>query len=93
MANVVDKIMEKKYDKTTKIIRLWMITQLYYRQIIGDKAWVAINSLTDISEALSYLTGFAMGMGSSPKSIQQRLKDLVPELEELNKEGKNEGRI
>ncbi len=87
--DVVDIILSKKYDKATKIIRLWMVVQLNYRQPLGDKAWGGINKLTDkdTTTALSFLTGFSAGIGMKPKrrpySRQEILEGLVPELKEL----------
>ena len=89
--DVVDKIVISKYDKATKIIRLWCVVQLNYRQILGDKAWDGIERLTDKDTvtALSFISGLAMGLGSiaqddkeSGDRYSRRLKELVPEYQE-----------
>jgi len=79
--DIVDSIKTKNYDKSTKIIRLWAVAMLNYRQPTGDNAWDAIRGLTDndTCTALSFLTGFCSGGGSFDA---EKLDGLVPELKE-----------
>ena len=82
--DVVDRIEKAGYDRATKIIRLWAVVQLNYRQPLGDKAREIMERITDgqIVTAISFLTGFAMGM-SMDRSSHDQLKHLVPELKEV----------
>jgi hypothetical protein len=63
------------YPKSLKIIRLYALAMLNYRQPTGDRAWDHIRQLTDpeTTSALAYLTG-AASMGDGDWS------HLVPEL-------------
>jgi len=84
--DIVDTIKTNSIDKASKIIRLWAITMLNYRQPMGDKAWDAIRELTDddTCTALSYLTGFCSGMGSTNDRFDlEKLRNLVPELKKV----------
>jgi len=60
MMDIVDRIVNSNLPKQVKIIRLWALTQLYYRGSVGDKAWDGIRRLTDAptAEAIAFLTGF-----------------------------------
>lgn len=59
--DVVDKILEGALPKNVKIVRLVAVTQLNYRQPLGDKAWDAIRGLTDDDTvmAIAYLLGYS----------------------------------
>ena len=59
----------------TKIIRLYAIAMLNYRQPIGDRAWGIMNKMIgrDITDAISFLTGFASGWNGNSSTYEQLL--------------------
>ena len=67
-----------KLNVSTKIVRLYSLAMLNYRQPVGDRAWDCIRDLTDpeYTTALAFLTGACMsgGAGSS-------WEKLVPEIQ------------
>ena len=78
--DIVEKIVDKKViSQSTKIIQLWAVAMVNYRQPLGDKAWAAMKNLTnsDVTNAISYLTGFCLG--ASPTKLDERIKELLPE--------------
>jgi hypothetical protein len=77
--DVVDKIMEKNIPGYLRIVRLWAVTQLNYRQPLGDKAWDNLTEITapQVTDAIAYITGFCQGTPS-----EKAMKRLVPELHE-----------
>ncbi|MBU1213586.1 MAG: hypothetical protein KJ587_20315 [Alphaproteobacteria bacterium] len=72
---IVDEIESAAYPKITKIIRLWAIAMLNYRQPLGDKALDAMRRLTDAdaTQAIMFLTGFA----STTKYEKSQLEELA----------------
>lgn len=76
--DVVDKIIKNNNSSlSVKIIRLWCVWLLNYRQELGDKSMGEMAKLTneDYVSALSFISGLQMGGCSNDV-----LKKLVPEL-------------
>lgn len=76
--DVVDKIIKNdKSSLSTKIIRLWCVWLLNYRQELGDKSMEEMKKLTneDYVVALSFISG--LQMGGCKIDV---MKKLVPEL-------------
>jgi len=84
--DVVDRVIANDTDLRTKIVRLWAITELNYRESLGDKAWAKMINLTgsEVTSAIARLTGFCKGLSThkSFETIGEKIKQLVPELEE-----------
>lgn len=74
-ADAVEFIYKSDYPVSLKIIRLFALATLNYRQPIGNRAWDCINELTDpqFVEALAFLTGAAIISGGD-------WVNLVPEI-------------
>ncbi|MFA5401363.1 MAG: hypothetical protein WC359_13020 [Dehalococcoidia bacterium] len=64
MPDIVDQIMGAAIPKQLKLIRLYAVTQLKYRQPLGDKAWDAINEMTDseTTAAIAFIGGMMSGI-------------------------------
>ena len=76
--DVVDKIIKNNNSSlSVKIIRLWCVWFLNYRQELGDKSMDEMMKLTnkDYVLALSFISGLQMGGCNTDV-----LKELVPEL-------------
>jgi hypothetical protein len=77
--DTVDNIMtNQKYDDGTKLIKLYAVIMLNYRQPLGDRAWDGIHTLfknPDIVRGFSFLTGFLMG--SEGKIDTKRYQDFI----------------
>jgi len=65
MMDAVDIILGTGLPKNVKIIRLVAVTQLNYREPIGDKAWDSLRNITDNDTmlAIAYLVGFCGSPG------------------------------
>lgn len=76
MVDIVDHIVAKKIDDGSKLIKLYSVVMLNYRQELGDKAWGAIARLfknPSINQAFAFLMGFSMAGPSA------RYRDLIQE--------------
>lgn len=65
--DIVDVIVENvRYDKGNKLIKLYAVIMLNYRQELGDKAWDAIKDLfngdASLVSSFSFLCGYLTGM-------------------------------
>ena len=54
------EIMDDNIPRELKIVRLWALAMLNYRQEAGDLAWDAMRKLTDpdVVTAIAFLTGY-----------------------------------
>jgi len=78
--DVVDKIIKNNNSSlSVKIVRLWCVWLLNYRQELGDKSMEEMKKLTneDYVIALSFISGLQMGGCNLDV-----MKKLVPELNE-----------
>lgn len=85
--DIVDLIVSNKnYDKGNKLIKLYSVVMLNYRQALGDKAWDEIGKLfgdESLTTSFSFLMGFASG--SNPFDVDKLKKFIQSELQELKK--------
>lgn len=82
--DLVDRINAKKANKGNKLIKLYSVVMLYYRQPLGDKAWKGIEELfgdKDLVSAFAFITGFLTAFNLSTDNLD-RFKDFIKE--ELN---------
>lgn len=85
--SILDRIMNSQLNKGDKIIKLWLVAMLNYRQPLGNKAFDKIQELTDreILDALLFLGGLSMGMQSQiiiekgPPKLADRFEDILNE--------------
>lgn len=80
MFKYVEEIKNSTLPNNLKIIRLWVVTQFFYRHEYGEDALSVLHELItpDGVNALMYLTGYLVkGMPS-----QEKLIELAPDLEE-----------
>lgn len=78
--DIVDEIEANGDTKAVKIQRLWAVAQLNDHQPLGDKAWLAMQQLTDpeITMAIAFLGGFAQGYGRLEiAKRRERLEELA----------------
>lgn len=66
---IIDKIARSRAPLSSKIVRLFAVVQLNYRQPLGDAAWDKMNQLagTEQTTALAFLMGVMMGQHGVPK--------------------------
>jgi len=64
---IVERISASNLDKSAKIVKLWLVVMLNYRQPLSDAAWDAMRELTDADtvDALAFISGYATGAGLS----------------------------
>ena len=81
--DIVDKIIAEDIDLATKIIQLWAVSMLHYRQPLGDKAWEGINQLTKpgVSAAIAFLTGYSSGEKAyEPQMLKKLIGNIYKEV-------------
>ena len=87
--DIVDIISNNKlYDKGNKLIKLYAVIMLNYRQELGDKAWEQIDLLFNdksLTTAFSFLLGFATGSNSLMPDAEKLEKFIAADLKELKK--------
>lgn len=87
--DIVDIISNNKlYDKGNKLIKLYAVVMLNYRQELGDKAWEQIDLLLNdksLTTAFSFLMGFATGGSSLVLDTEKLEKFIAADLRELEK--------
>lgn len=85
--DIVDIISNNKlYDKGNKLIKLYAVVMLNYRQELGDKAWEQIDLLFNdksLTSAFSFLLGFTAGSSSLISDIEKLEKFIEADLKEL----------
>jgi len=76
-ADIIDKIMQTQLPLDTKIVKLFAVAMLNYRQPLGDKAWNAMRNLTnpEVTSAISFLAGFSTG-GLKVEDLKRLLGDF-----------------
>ena len=79
--DIVDKIMKSDKDLTSKIVKLWGVVMLNYRQPLGNKALGAMEKLTnkDVVTAIAFLTGLCLPV-QGIQELEPKLMELLPEL-------------
>lgn len=78
--DIVDWIEIKPIDEGSKVIKLYCVVMMNYRQPLGDKAWQAIRKIFNndsLFNAVVFLFGFLMGSPCIPKT--EKFKDLLDE--------------
>lgn len=78
--DVVARVMSNPTStKGDKVLRLLCLTQLEYRQRIGDEAWAALKILVDqdVVNTIAFWTGLMVG--GRTESWKETLADLIPE--------------
>lgn len=73
-----EKIAKSDASLSTKIVQLFAVVMLNYRQPLGDAAWTEMAKLAgpDTVQALAFLTGMLMGQNGSPNP--DRWQKLLP---------------
>ena len=62
--NIVERItVSDELTKCDKIVKLWAVVMINYREPLGEEAWTAMRALTDVetTHAIAMLTGYAIG--------------------------------
>lgn len=80
---LIDRIMASKCSDSAKVIKLFGVTQIYYRAPLGDAAWDKMRELIghEACSALAFIAGWQAGVGSVPAlQRNKRLLELVPEM-------------
>ena len=77
---VVERISASNLGKADKIVKLWVVVMLNYRQPLGDAAWDEMRAVTDTETvaAIALLTGYSTAIGLSGVD-QSKLEDLLNE--------------
>jgi hypothetical protein len=87
--DIVDIISNNKlYNKGNKLIKLYAVVMLNYRQELGDKAWEQIDLLFNdksLTTAFSFLLGFTTGESSLTPDTEKLKKFIASDLKELEK--------
>jgi len=85
--DIVDIISNNKlYDKGNKLIKLYAVVMLNYRQELGDRAWEQIDLLfsdKSLTTAFSFLLGFTTGSSSLTPDAEKLKKFIAADLKEL----------
>lgn len=85
--DIVDVISENvRYDKGNKLIKLYSVAMLNYRQSLGDKAWEKIDQLFNdksLTSAFSFLMGFSAGGSFDEEKLK---KFIAADLKEVKNE-------
>lgn len=81
--NLVEQIESSTATPTQKIVQLYAVVMLNYRQPVGDAAWEAMKRVTgnpDYVSALAFLMGVTMGDQDGPRdcTVWQRLLPKQP---------------
>lgn len=86
--DLVDIIVgNKDYDKGNKLIKLYSVVMLNYRQPLGDKAWKEIGKLFNddsLTTSFSFLMGFASGGGADSEKFKKFISSDLTEIERTN---------
>jgi hypothetical protein len=85
LERVVSDIARADYPVREKVVRLFAITQIAYRQPPGNHAWGELRKLAgeQYCDALALLTGYCIGLADRNRS-HGVWTELVPELNTEN---------
>ena len=63
---IVERITASNLDKSAKLVKLWLVAMINYRQPLGVDAFESMQALTDreTMDAISFIGGLSMGAGA-----------------------------
>lgn len=82
--DIVDRIVQKKISDGKKLLKLYAVVMLNYREPLGDRAWDAIGALfkdPSSAQGFAFLTGLLLGGASNETlhGLTDKFKEFLEE--------------